>query len=262
MDLQNGMYRVITFGGLQIRRPDGSIAKMQTCRARALFVFLLLNRDRMVHRELLCSLLWPDLSEAKAKSQLRKTLWRIRSALSHSGRKCESGVVRISEHQIGLDQTQIEVDLWHFTDVMSSLELKSDNELDKSDARALLLAVSLNNDTFSTGIFDDWCLLEQEVMQRARLEALERIVGYHRAQECWEQAIRWAHEALKIDPVREHLHYTVMACHYSKGDRASAIRQYRLCEAVLDRELCISPSTELKELYQRITTGSCAMETL
>ena len=246
-------YQVSAFGGLQITCPDGSVAKLQTHRARALFVLLLINRARMVHREALYSMLWPDLAEASARSQFRKTLWRIRSALLPPGPEPDTPVIRIAEHQVGLDDTQIEADYWRFADTMGPIELKGDAELDDVDAKALLVALGLNSDTFAAGIFDEWCLAEQEAMRQARLEAMERMVGYHRAQEHWVQAIHWAQQALVLDPIREHLHHAVMACRYSMGDRASAIRQYMLCEEVLNRELGIAPSPELRAFCRRIT---------
>jgi DNA-binding SARP family transcriptional activator len=207
----------------------------------------------MIHREALCNLLWPNQTEAEAKCQLRKTLWRLRSALSPLEQESNTEVICISEHQVGLDHAQIASDYWRFTDAMKSLELKSDTQLDCADARVLLTAIELNSDTFATGVFDEWCLAEKESMEGARLGAMERLIGYHRAHEHWQQAISRAQEALTLDPIREHLHYSVMACHLSLGDRASAIRQYKRCEEVLKSELGIGPSTELRALYQRLT---------
>lgn len=258
MERSSRLYQVSAFGGVHITRPDGSVAKLQTYRARALFVLLLINRDRMVHRETLCSLLWPDFTDASAKSQLRKTLWRVRSALLPPGPEPETPVIRIAEHQVGLDDTQIDADYWRFADAVGPLELKGDADLDNADAEALLVAIGLNSHTFAAGIFDDWCLAEQEAMQRARLEAMERMVGYHRAQEHWVQVIHWAQQALVLDPIREHLHHAVMASRYSMGDRASAIRQYLHCKQVLDRELGVGPSPELTAFYRRITGGNDA----
>ncbi len=249
-------YRVSAFGGLHIIRPDGSVAKLQTQRARALIVALLIHRNRMVHREVLCSMLWPDHAEAATRSQLRKTLWRIRSGLLLPGPEPLSPVIRIAEHQVGLDASQIDADCWRFADALASVELKGDADLDDEDAEELLVASSLNGDTFAAGIFDEWCLLEQEAMSQARLAVLERLVGYHRANEHWIQAIHWAQQALALDPVREHLHLAVMTCCYSTGDRASAIRQYSLCAETLDRELGIAPSPELRDLFHRLTSES------
>lgn len=245
-------YQVTTFGGLQIQCPDGSIAKLHTHRARALFLLLLVNRHRMIHRELLCHSLWPDLDETSAKSQLRKTLWRVRSALIPLVLKPELPVVQISEHHVGLDNTQLEVDVWQFEDVMESLELKNDGELNHEDAESLLTAIRINCDTFAAGTFDEWCLAERESMCQSRLAAMERMVGYHRVHEHWVQAVHWAQQALQLDPIREQLHLAIMACRYSMGDRASAVRQYILCEEVLKRELGINPSIELRDLYHQL----------
>jgi DNA-binding SARP family transcriptional activator len=250
------MYTATCFGGLQIILPNGAVAQLQTHRARALFLFLILNRDRMVHREVLCAALWPETSEASARSQLRKTLWRIRTACAHPGTDLPTeGPIRIAEHQVGLDTSRIDVDLWRFEDCIRSLELKSDGCLAEADAAALLAAVDLNRDTFAAGIFDDWCLAEQEVLREARLAAMERLIGYHRAHAHHQQAIHWAQRALALDPIREHLHHAIMDSRCAMGDRASAIRQYHQCAAVLRREIGLHPSRQISILFHNLTAG-------
>lgn len=245
-------YKVTVFGGLQVQCPSGSIVRLQTCRTRALFVLLLIHRCRMIHREYICNKLWPDLDEPNAKSQLRKTLWRLRSALLPSNQQNDNPIIRIAEYHVGLDHMQINADCWQFADAMKSVEFKKDAELTSKDAQILIDAINMNCDNFATGIFDEWCLTEREHLLQARLEAHERLVGYHRKQGHWQQAIHWAQQALALDPIREHLYHAVMSCQYSIGDRASAIRQYKICAELLQNELGIRPSQELHSLYKRI----------
>lgn len=245
---------VSTFGGLQIRLADGTVAQLQTHRARALFVLLLIHRECCVHREVLCSQLWPDADEQNARSQLRKALWRIRSVLdaNNGGHP----VLRIAEHQVGLDPARIDADCWRFADIIAALQLKADQELTRDDAQALIEAIGINQATFAAGLFDEWCLAEQELLHEARIAAMGRMVGYHRARENWEQAVQWAQRALMLDPAREDLHYAIMVCRYSMGDRMSAIRQYRQCEEVLQREFGIAPSAGLRALRNQIAETS------
>jgi len=252
-----GRLSVSTFGGLNITRPDGEVAHLQTQRSRALFVLLLLNRNHMVHRELLCAALWPGLGESAARAQLRKALWRIRSALDPVSSDPSRPVLRIAEHQVGLDGTLLEADCWKFADVMASVEFKADGDLHRADAEALVAAVELNRDTFAAGIFDDWCVAEQADLQEARIVAMERIVAYHRAQEHWLWTIQWAQRALRLDPIREHLHKVVMVAWYAMGDRASALRYYTQCERILREELGVDPCEELVDLHRKIAQGSC-----
>jgi len=245
-----------TFGGLTIEFPDGKVANLQTQRSRALFILLLLYRDRMVHREVLCAKLWPGLSETSARAQLRKSLWRLRSVLEQNADAKKTPALKVAEHQVGLDSTRITADCWRFADLMASVELTPDGNLDQADAEALVEAVEINHDTFAAGLFDEWCLDEQADLHEARLVAMERLVAYHRREENWLQAIRCAHRALRLDPLREHLHMAVMAAWYSMGDRASALRQYDDCAKLLRSELDVAPSPEVRALRAEIRSGA------
>jgi DNA-binding SARP family transcriptional activator len=57
---------------------------------------------------------------------------------------------------------------------------------------------------------------------------------------------------LSIDPCREDAHRVIMRTHLRRGERAQALRQYRLCEYVLRREFDTAPEPQTIALYERI----------
>ncbi len=61
-------------------------------------------------------------------------------------------------------------------------------------------------------------------------------------------AIDAALAALKIDPLRESAHRTVIRAHLAEGNNAAALRAYRECVRVLDDEFGIEPSHETTAL--------------
>ena len=151
------VFTLITFGGLRLIRPDSTLAEVPTHRAQAFLLFLALHQGRAVHRETICAALWPGSSEASARAQLRKSLWRVKSA---AGTDQDGSPLICNEYQIGLNPARIWVDLWQFTDAMRGLELKADATLNIEDAKVLLHALDLNRDAFGRGLFDDWLLIE------------------------------------------------------------------------------------------------------
>ncbi|MGV6874240.1 AfsR/SARP family transcriptional regulator [Pseudochelatococcus sp. B33] len=242
-------FSLYTFGGVRLKRPDASEAEVPTRRARALLLFLVMHRNRAVHREVICATLWPDASEASARSQLRKALWRIRVAAGPDEAQIP---LIVNEYQIGLDPRRLQVDAWDFTDMLGDLELKGDGSLTDGDARRLLRALEISQGLFGQGIFDDWLLAEQESQAEARIIVMERLIAYHRVQGNLNQAISWAQKVLKMDPLREHLHASIIECRQAMGDRALAIRQFRECAEVLKREVGVAPSAQVRALYERL----------
>ncbi len=239
-------FMLTTFGGLRLLRHDSTVVEVPTDRARALLVFLAMHPDRAVHRETICAALWPNSGDAPARAQLRKAVWRIKTVLG-----TEEGAAPLicNEFQIGLDPARIEVDVWQFNRAMRLMELKDDAALTLDDATLLLQALDLNHDQFGSGLFDDWLLPEQEVLREARIMAMERLVAFHRVEGHLSQAIKWAQRALKLDPLREHLHLSIIQCRHAMGDRALAIRQYQSCADVLRREIGVAPSAQVQRIY-------------
>lgn len=55
-------------------------------KTRELFAYLLLHRDRRVHKETICEQLWPDFEMSRALVNLQVTMCRLRKTLSPFGR--------------------------------------------------------------------------------------------------------------------------------------------------------------------------------
>jgi tetratricopeptide (TPR) repeat protein len=64
--------------------------------------------------------------------------------------------------------------------------------------------------------------------------------------------VQTAVRLLTLDPLQEAVHRTLMRLYAELGRRATALRQYQQCVAVLGRELGIEPEPATKALYQEI----------
>lgn len=62
-------------------RLDGKTVGVPTRPAQSLLAYLFLNSGVSHRREKLAGLLWPDASDANARSNLRHELWRLRKAI-------------------------------------------------------------------------------------------------------------------------------------------------------------------------------------
>jgi len=246
--------KIRLLGGFELQRGNAILIAPPTPKSRSLLAFLVLNRDRLAPRETVCALLWPDESEAAARKALRTALWRIRCAIE-PGEDDSDRFVYGDAHQIGFRESErVWVDAWAFEDAIAAADAKPDEALDLADGEAMAQAAALYRGDYAAGVYDDWLAAEQARLRLAHLALIERIVAFHRRRERWLQAIAWAERALSRDPLREHLHRAVMACHMSIGDRPSALRQYARCEAALKAELGIAPMAETRALRDTIRT--------
>ncbi len=246
-------FKVTTFGGLCILDHDGAPIGLQSDRARALFLMLLTHRNHMLHREAICAALWPAHGERQARAQLSKSLWRLRSTFAPDSDDDRSAVISQAECLIGLQAECFDADCWRLADIVKAVEFTSDEDLSLEDAQALSDIVSACQGAFGVGIFDEWCDEFREFYSQLLIDAMNRLVGYHRSRSNWSMAISWGRRAIQLDPCREDLHLAVISGFRSMGNHASAIQQYRACERILASELHIGPSSAMQSMLRELT---------
>jgi DNA-binding SARP family transcriptional activator len=241
------LLRIRLLGAFEIVRGGAILSPPATPKSRSLLAYMIINRDRLTHRETLCATLWPDEAEPVARKALRTAIWRVRTALDGDGYIYSDG------HQVGFrGEAPVWVDIWDFEEVVAGIDSKSDDALDAADGEGMARAAALYRGQYAAGVYDEWLTVEQSRLEHAHLALLARMAAFHANHQRWLQAIAWAERALAFDPLREHLHRSVMACYMSLGDRASALRQYARCEAALRTELGIEPMAETKYLHNQI----------
>ena len=244
--------RIRLFGGLEVCRGDSSLPALPTRRARSLLAYLALHRDRAVHRDLLCGLLWGEHPETEARKALRTTLWRIRSVLEP--REEDRGAfLRMDGPQVTFPGTgDAWVDALEFEACVERRESDAPGALSPEATGRLYRAVSLYRGDLLDGLYDDWCHFDRERFSLAYLGALERLMVHCQSQGHWLAAISFGRQLLRKDPIREHVHRELMICHLSMGDRPSALRQYEVCVRLMREELGVEPMEETRRLHHTI----------
>ncbi len=73
--------RLGLLGTLHVTRADGSPARLESDKARALLAYLAVEADHPHRRDALLGLLWPDAAEPVAHHNLRQALFNLRQAI-------------------------------------------------------------------------------------------------------------------------------------------------------------------------------------
>lgn len=249
--------RIRIFGGLAVHRGNHRLPPFPTRKSEGLFGYLVMQRSRLVHRDVLCGELWGEHPEAEARKALRTALWRIRCVVEPEPDE-RGTILRVEGDQVGLAASApVWVDAWELEECLL-LNGSGTHPLDAEVVRRLERAVGLYRGDFLEGHYEEWCFLHQERLRLVFLTELETLLHYYREREEWLAAISWAHQILRHDPLREHVHRALMRCHHAMGDRPSALRQYATCTQVLRDELDIEPMEETRDLYEQIRRGDPA----
>ena len=219
---------------------DGVPLVVDTRKAVAILA-LLGAEGRAFGRDELAALLWPDADQPAAHGALRRTLSTLRSATG-------GDTVLVDRTRVSLAPVGVRVDV-------ADLE-----RLARSDSRrSLAAAIGLARGPFLAGFnlrdsadFDDWRAARAVALERTVMTVLDRLTAAHEAAGDLPAAISSASRRLDLDPLDEAGHVRVMDLFARSGDRAAALRQYRLCVATLDRELGVAPLGSTTARYEAI----------
>jgi DNA-binding SARP family transcriptional activator/tetratricopeptide (TPR) repeat protein len=218
----------------------GAPLRVDTRKALAILVLLATERRAFARTEL-AALLWPDADDLSARGALRRTLSTLRSAVG-------SEVLIVDRAKVGLDPTKVRVDLDQLENAVRTRHLAD-----------LAAAAALARGPFLAGFglrdspdFDDWRAGKAMSVERTVAAVLDHLTTASQAAGDQVGAHAAAAQRVDLDPLDEGAHLRLMEVLAASGDRGAALRQYRSCVAILDRELGVAPLLDTTARYEAI----------
>jgi DNA-binding SARP family transcriptional activator len=246
------------FGRFGAWHGDQPVQGLNARRAREVFSYLLLHRDRPHLRETLADLLWEDAAPAQSRKYLRQAVWQVQTALQFDEEASDPHPLQVDPEWIQLNScSQMKVDVVRFDEATRRCHGIPGSRLSDAQRQQLEDAVNLYCGDLLGGWYQDWCVFERERLQNAFLEALEKLVSCCEARGDSERGLAHAHRMLAIDPAREQVHCHIMRLHVLAGNRTEALREYQRCEKALMQELSVRPSESTRALHESIRAGHC-----
>ncbi|MGK2849685.1 MAG: AAA family ATPase, partial [Candidatus Limnocylindrales bacterium] len=227
---------------------DGAPLVVDTRKAVAILVVLATDR-RAYAREELAALLWPDSDDEAARGALRRTLSTLRAALPDGGIRIDRSLVELAVGAARIDLAELHR--------LGASDRISDLGAAAALARGPFLAGFSLRDSPD---FDDWRAARSVAVERAVAGVLDRLADAHAAAGDLVAAADVVGRRIDLDPLDEGAHVRRMDLLAATGDRAAALRQYRACVAVLERELGVEPLPETTERYEAIRDSRPAPE--
>lgn len=220
---------------------------LTTRKAQALLAFLAVENGRSHSRDQLATLLWADMSDERARHNLRQALAKIR--------RCCDSVVQASGDYLAIDLEACAVDVVEFGRLAKG-----------DDPETLRRCLDLYRGELLEGVvprepvFDEWLLLARGRLQKTACQVAGRLAALLREQNRIDESIQALTDMLAIDGAHEPAHRELMQLLAMKGRRTDALRQYQACVDALARELGAEPSPETKELFASLQKAGPAPE--
>ena len=217
------------------------VVRTPGARQQQLIAFLVLHaRNTAVQRQRIAGSLWPESADSQALTNLRRELHHLGEGWPELDALVEAG----SRTLAWCEGPRAVVDLVAF-------EAAADRGL-AGDRAALQEAARLYKGDLLPECAADWIQAERErVGQRAR-KVVARLVQLLEQERAFGDAIEYAQQLIRLDPVDEGSWCALMRCHARRGDRATALHIYQQCAALLKKELGIQPGAATRLTYREI----------
>jgi predicted ATPase/DNA-binding SARP family transcriptional activator len=242
---------------------DQPLTAFESNRVRALLAYLAVENNRAHRREKLVTLLWPEVTEKRARQNLSQALYSLRALLGD--RDAEIPIINANPQQIQLcDSDQCQVDVLEFQRFFQTYEKHSHRRVEICAQCAIQLeeAIKLYQGCFLEGFsipdsksFEEWIILKREQLQRQAEIVLRTLANHHAARGEYSRAIQYVSQEIELEPWHESAHRRLMQFLALDGQRGAALAQCQVCRRVLAEELDIEPQPETTELFELIRDG-------
>jgi DNA-binding SARP family transcriptional activator len=207
--------------------------------SQRLVAFLALHSG-VAKRAAVAGILWPDVAERRAYSNLRAAL----SRLDCTARKA----LVTSKLELGLAES-VTVDIRRARALARRL---LDPAVTPAPSELGMAAVAALSADLLPGWYDDWVLTEAEDWRQFRLHGLEALAGQLTAAGRWGEAAGAARAAVRAEPLRETGHAALIQVYLAEGNQSEAVREFASYRTLLDTELGLEPTLRLRQLVQNL----------
>jgi DNA-binding SARP family transcriptional activator len=241
---------ICLFGSFRLFREGVAVPVRNGGKTQALLSYLALRDGHPMPRDTLLDALWPETDLPRAAQSLSTLVHALRQRLAGSLAGAPPVLHAEGAYALNLD-AGVAVDIAHF-DALAAAGERSLLAGDRAAAvRSWKLAIGLYRGDLSVGA-DVHAIVERERLRALNLTLLARVADHHLQEGEHHQVLHYARRLLQHDPCREDAHRLVMCCHVRLGERAQALRQYRICRQILEREFGAPPEPSTEALFERV----------
>lgn len=216
-----------------------------------LVAFMIMARSRVVSHSELINLLWPDESVQNPVNALKAVICRIRTSLKPFLGKGIHPVITRNGSYAWNTEYECAVDAEEFEKLCKSAENES---LDAYERIHLYRkAFDLYIGDFLPEISDQlWVIPLSVHYHNLYLRTVKDFAFLLEKEELFSEMCDICRRATEIEPYDEQLHILLMTALERQGNQAAAIEHYKRITDMLFHDLGITPSKDLRNIYNRL----------
>lgn len=233
------------FGHIHYNAADetGKTFPWKTLKAQELFAFLLHHREKLVERQVIIDLFWPEDELDKALMQLHTAIYQIRKMMKdqHVGIeiKYHAGGYRLHMHGVLLD-----------TEIWES-QLKQAPELNGDTLEMHLELIRQYSGDYLEEHPYMWAEHERERLRMIWFDKVKLLAEHCLSLDMFSDAITLYREMQEKFPYLEEGYLGLMRVYAKMNDSAEVKKQYVYLTHMMKEELGIEPSEKAEDWYEQ-----------
>jgi DNA-binding SARP family transcriptional activator len=244
-----GRFRVLRHGQVIAIRSGGKVES---------FLYQLsVSGQEGVSREVLLDSLWPETDIGLAGRCLNSLVYSVRQLFGEAIGGAPPAVQRDGWYQLNAD-AGVAVDVAQFEELIDQGQRSARRGELECAMQLRRRAINLYRGDLH-GDSTIHAIVQRERLRATYLSALAQLAGHYYEAADYRACLDLALKLLDHDPCREDAHRLVMRCHVRRGERAQALRQFRVCSTVLRADFDGVPEMATRELYDRIRFDPAAV---
>ena len=238
---------IFLLGTFQVTQNEQIITQFRSANVKGLLVYLVLNAERPLPRDVLATQFWPEEATNVANTNFRQALYQLRKIFKTPDAQGEPYLI------VNRQSVQFNPKSDYYLDVEQFLQAISSDDLET--AVSLYQGELLPGFSTKSTLFEDWLLEKRESYNRLALDTLYTHTEQLIQRQAFTRAITIARQQLALEPWREEAHRQLMLALMLNGERSAALAQYDLCRDTLLTELGTEPEVATQTLFKQIEAG-------
>ncbi|MEM7113945.1 MAG: BTAD domain-containing putative transcriptional regulator [Chloroflexota bacterium] len=252
----------ISLLGSLLLTKEGNAVRETRRKVLALLAYLVVESEQAHSREELTALLWPEMSQAEGRNNLRVTLAQLKRSLG------DPSAIVATRKTIQFVQTpSYEIDFRQFESLINAVQGHGHQSIASCDRclADLETAVSLYRGTFLTGlnlddcdVFEEWVFVWRERLYLQVIDLLDKLAQTYLEQANYDRALIYTRRQLELDPLYDRAQKRTLRLLALQKNVQAALNQFERFKARLIAEMGIEPDQEMRQLIADIRADHLA----
>ncbi len=248
---------IYTFGNFEVFIGPYKITSTDWKRpsVRDLFKFFVVNKNKLLPRDYIMESIWPGENPEKSHGKLRVYISLLRDVIEPWLLKDDKpSIIVYADGKYGLYIDEVTLD----TVVFENLIKEATRTVDRKEAVVKLeRAVELyRGDFLEDDIYSDFVYIERERLRNLYFQAVQMLVKFYSESGERGKMKVLLDKAFFVDPTNDNIVKSYINLLLESGERANAVKVFKLYERTLKKRYDIEPSPDIKSLLNNLKENS------